>query len=648
MYYAARGSFVVDEIGELNGTLFGQLPTGASYGPTNTFYDPSNHLLYVEDGGWLYLGYGNQVVVLNTTTGRAIANLTVGGFPSTFAYDSAKHLIYVSCAATGTISEINDLTNQVVGTISLGPTTLPGAILVDPTTGDLLVGEDGTGMLVELATGAPTSNATGYWSPVVTAGAPTGRAGAGVAYDAASGSVVLFGGCTSGSFFDQQCNASRETWTYSGGAWTQIPTAVSPSARVLPSMAYDPGTQDVLLFGGLTGYPNGTPLRDTWEFNGTAWTELSPATSPPASGMNQAMTYDPATGSVVLFASGWQAGVLGPPTGYLNQTWAFSNGRWMEIANGTGPSPRGLESLTYDASSHALVLFGGSQCGYFDGSWPCPTLGDTWTFANGSWTRQSPSTSPTPRNLAALAYDPQVNGSVLVGGQSGLAVYSDEWAYVNGTWNLIESPLAPAPRVGAQMAYDAAEGAIVLFGGYLHVGRPTAGAELYYNDTWTLRFGQPPSRLSVVALLHSKGPSPVGSIVILVADVRSATSVSYSFTGLPPGCNPLDMSLLACAPTVAGEFRIVLTVTDAYGMSSNGSVVLVVTGTSSVSTPSPSAGTTVTLVMVVSGVAGLAIGVIAVAAVAYVRGRERLRERQEGEAIVRELEDSTRPDRPMP
>jgi YVTN family beta-propeller protein len=150
MYYAARGSYEVDLIGELNGSVFGYFSTGSSYGPTNTFYDPSNNLLYVADGGWLYLGYGEQVTALNATTGAPVANMTVGGFPSAFAYDSARHLLYVSCAGTGVVSVINDTTNQVVATISLGSGTLPGDIAVDPSTGNLFVGEDGTGMLVEL------------------------------------------------------------------------------------------------------------------------------------------------------------------------------------------------------------------------------------------------------------------------------------------------------------------------------------------------------------------------------------------------------------------------------------------------------------------------------------------------------------------
>ena len=62
-------------------------------------------------------------------------------------------------------------------------------------------------------------------------------------------------------------------------------------------MAYDPATGTVVLFGG-TGH--GALLGDTWTWNGTTWTQQTPATSPPAR-ESASMAYDAATGTVVLF-----------------------------------------------------------------------------------------------------------------------------------------------------------------------------------------------------------------------------------------------------------------------------------------------------------------------------------------------------------
>jgi hypothetical protein len=303
--------------------------------------------------------------------------------------------------------------------------------------------------------------------------------------------------------------------------------------------------------------------------------------------------------------------------------------------------------LDYDSTSGSLVLFGGSACGYAAGTWSCPTLGDTWAFQNGSWALQTPTVAPPPRELAAMAYDPQLNGSLLVGGESGGAYYDDAWTYGNDSWSSLVSPLAPAPREGAEMVYDAAQHTMVLFGGYVHVGRPSAGAELYYNDTWTFTLGAPPSGFSVVSMALSGRPAPVNGLVLIVGDIRSATMVGYSFTGLPPGCVALDTNLLVCTPTATGSFTVVLTVTNALGETSTGSILLYVDAAPTVLGPSSPLG--VSLVSLFgSGAAGVVIGVVLIGTVSYVRGRARQRERAEGEAIARELENPTPPDRPTP
>jgi hypothetical protein len=51
--------------------------------------------------------------------------------------------------------------------------------------------------------------------------------------------------------------------------WTQLSPANSPSARYGSSMAYDPATGQMLLFGGSS---SGGELNDTWDWDGTNWT----------------------------------------------------------------------------------------------------------------------------------------------------------------------------------------------------------------------------------------------------------------------------------------------------------------------------------------------------------------------------------------
>ena len=170
IYFPARGDNAVSEIGELNGTAFAQVSMPGEEGPTSTFFDPLNGLIYVMLGGWLWMGPGSQGVALNPATNQIVANFTLGAWPDAYAYNAVTELLYVSCAASGNISIINASTNRVVGSIFLGNGTLPGAIAIDPATGNLFIGEDGPGSLVEVAlVGAPVAS-QGPLSPASTGG----------------------------------------------------------------------------------------------------------------------------------------------------------------------------------------------------------------------------------------------------------------------------------------------------------------------------------------------------------------------------------------------------------------------------------------------------------------------------------------------
>ena len=85
---------------------------------------------------------------------------------------------------------------------------------------------------------------------------------------------------------------NSDTWVWDGSNWTEQFPATSPPARDSASMAYDPATGNMVLFGG---FEEGD-LSDTWVWDGTNWTEQFPATSPPAHGDSASMAYDPATG----------------------------------------------------------------------------------------------------------------------------------------------------------------------------------------------------------------------------------------------------------------------------------------------------------------------------------------------------------------
>ncbi|HLQ62381.1 MAG TPA: hypothetical protein VK131_10995, partial [Candidatus Acidoferrales bacterium] len=95
--------------------------------------------------------------------------------------------------------------------------------------------------------------------------------------DAPAGTVLLFEG--------DSFSASPQTWVWNGSGWSA--GAAGPPNRAIAGLAYDRLRGQVVLFGG---YQQGLictlpcpigPLSDTWLWDGSAWTQDSPVTSPP-------------------------------------------------------------------------------------------------------------------------------------------------------------------------------------------------------------------------------------------------------------------------------------------------------------------------------------------------------------------------------
>jgi hypothetical protein len=79
-------------------------------------------------------------------------------------------------------------------------------------------------------------------------------------YDSARAVTVLFGGADNSAFL-------ADTWEWNGTTWTQ--RAVNgPSPRCCHAMAYDAARAVTVLFGGVTGM-FATPNGETWELQAT-------------------------------------------------------------------------------------------------------------------------------------------------------------------------------------------------------------------------------------------------------------------------------------------------------------------------------------------------------------------------------------------
>src|SRR5437879_4793138 len=70
---------------------------------------------------------------------------------------------------------------------------------------------------------------------------------------------------------------------------------------------------------------------------------------------------------------------------------------WIQLSPATSPPPRSYLAMTYDPASGKVIMFGG-----FDGT---GYLNDTWTFDGTSWSRVQTSVSPPARAASQMAYD---------------------------------------------------------------------------------------------------------------------------------------------------------------------------------------------------------------------------------------------------
>jgi hypothetical protein len=339
------------------------------------------------------------------------------------------------------------------------------------------------------------------WEPFEATGVPASRYRHAMAYDSDRDKTVLFGGV---ELVPPATNVDRcDTWELAAGggpppqgAWTAMVTpAVCPTApgtltaRAWHSMAYDTVNHRTILFGGLIAN-TALPTRELWEWSGATWArctsdECNLDANAPGPRYAAGFAYDSGRGRAVLFG-----GVGG--AGALCDTWEWrSDSRsWLQVQNPTDcvtpsavhPTRRQAVSMTYDASRHVTVLFGGIS--------GTAVLGDVWEWdGSGTWTRAcqtSPcvSTLPNPRQYAAFAFDSITKRSVLHGGTNFELNpgYDDTWLWSGVEWTPLGNG-GPQGRSQHVMVFDAAERRTILFGGQ----SSRAAGSLALGDTWSLQ-----------------------------------------------------------------------------------------------------------------------------------------------------------------
>ena len=174
-----------------------------------------------------------------------------------------------------------------------------------------------------------------------------------MAYDPIRNQFIFFGGQPYAG------GVSNQTWAWQSGQWTQMSPATSPAGRLGEGMAWDPALNEIVMFGGTT---TTSTFNDLWAWTGTNWVAL-PDSAPPTTRSGFGFAWDPASGANGLVVFG---GLHDTSTGgvYLNDTWLYSNGTWRQLqANGAAgaPAARAGMGMAYSTSTSQLVMYGGLE-----------------------------------------------------------------------------------------------------------------------------------------------------------------------------------------------------------------------------------------------------------------------------------------------
>jgi hypothetical protein len=212
-------------------------------------------------------------------------------------------------------------------------------------------------------------------------------------WDEARGQIVLFGGLAGAAPVP-----SNATWVWDGSNWRQMQPALSPPARFGHAMAYDAASGKVVLFGGYADYGE---TNDTWTWDGANWTQVfSPAC--PLARTGHSMAFDALRGEVVLFG-GFQS--RGTPT-WFSDTWVWDGSAWQQKLTATPPAARSGHVLAYHPGLGAVVMIGGAGGkDVTSNSWNYDFRRETWTWDGEEWAQQFPENQPGPAYTVGAAWD---------------------------------------------------------------------------------------------------------------------------------------------------------------------------------------------------------------------------------------------------
>ena len=526
VFVANFGSGTVSVISETSDSVVATVRVGAE--PTGVAYDSGKAEVFVANHGSANLS------VISDVTNTVVASIQVGGLPYGLAYDSGKGEILETDSYGGpVVNVVSDSSNSVVNSIPVGPTPYNAAYV--PQADELFVtnfGSDNVSVISDV-------------TDRVIASVPVGLNPWAVAYDSGKAEVLVanspqssVSGClylcpgtvsvipvglavaaasnvTSGPAYLQVAftgTAVGGSWTYTSWNWSFGDGGTSTAKD--PSHVYTvPGSYPVTA--------NVTDSNGSRATSPTIWISVSRPTPFTASILVSRVSVD-----------------VGEPT-WLN-TSTFGGVSPFSFSYSSPPSSAGC-----NVPSGASVVCVPSQAGV---DFAISVKVTDAYGATSNATSASVSVAPALRVTLSLS-----NSTPLLGASLAVSVTASggEGVY---TYSFLDLP------PGCVSVNRSGLGCLPTQAGFYNIttevtdqNQETASATVELHVIFDFTVVVP----SQTTIGHP--------MTIQVESSPGVGSLTYSYTGLPPGCASQNSSTLTCTPSQVGEFKITISVHDQAG-----------------------------------------------------------------------------------
>ena len=264
MYGGMNGGIALGDLWAWNGSAWERL---ASAGPPARFaavlaWDPAGARVLMYGG----TANGTHLTDLWSWNGSAWTELSHSGGPelghASGGWDAARGRLVIHRGWSGTAFQ-GDTWEWDGAQWSMVSTSVPTSFAV-PLPAPMLYDTLRHALLMLVGDANAKTEQLWQWSGTqwtVVDNAPATDPPAGIAQRAANDLLMLIAGST-----------TMTTWHWNGSAWADL-AVTGPPKRFIAKLAYDPGRNQVVLFGGMNA--SGAGMNDTWVFSGNGgWLQL--------------------------------------------------------------------------------------------------------------------------------------------------------------------------------------------------------------------------------------------------------------------------------------------------------------------------------------------------------------------------------------